>query len=649
MSTHKDAPKTGVDATLPSIAPGSGMPPSPPPPLGVELDFSPGDVVAGRHVVQYYLADSALSSMYVARHASVTSLIYVLKVLKKEFSTIHEIIHQFRAEATTIAQLRDPHSLRVTDMGLLPDGRPFICREFCRGILLSDLLRRKGPLPTSLVYRIARGVLSSLSEAHEFGVVHRDIRPVGLILAPEHSTGEVRCRVLDFGTAYIGRRSQLSSQGHATNPSLVLCAPQYAAPELLRGRISPAADIYSFGHTLCELLDGEPLVPPGTFMEVAQAQLARDEWQLGPRASASALAPMIRRALAKDPDARYADAAEMLDDILRNVPATFDRRELQWARWSQGSTQEELTPRAPVHQARMLSARANMTTGEVQALRPEDAHDVLLNDFPTAMRLARLQTPPLEESSDEDVDALFDDIDAMSSPARRPATAADDPQDLLLAPLPKIGLEDDEETAHAGTIALRRAPLSEIDALLFESDGPIDAVTGRFSRDDVRPTQDAPGFPTLLGGDALVLHKEDSGSRPAPLFSASDFLDDEELDEPPIFGTALDAQPATSHVAAPASSHVAERISTNAPSSEPQNPEASSALDEQNEAALDSTIVGTPTPAVPLDSERMDAFRQRARELHRIETKQNRALLLRGALISVISALIFWTLLRACG
>lgn len=283
-------------------------------------ELEPGAVIAERHIVGRLLAATPLVEIYMARHVSIATLSYVLKILKTDFAHEPELVEQFRREAQTIAKLRDEHTVRVTDMGTLPDGRPFLCREFCVGKVLDELIADEGAQSDALVRHVAIGVLSSLREAHTLGMVHGSIQPSMICLTEDPGSNRVRARVMDFGSARAQSVKPPPSLDSATNSSLLLLPPQYTAPEFLRGETMPAADVYAVGLTLAELLEGRPVVADGPFIAVAGKQLSDDALVLGPLAQASILAPMIRKAIAKNPAERYADADAMLADIRAQPP-----------------------------------------------------------------------------------------------------------------------------------------------------------------------------------------------------------------------------------------------------------------------------------------------------------------------------------------
>lgn len=599
-----------------------------PPP---EHEFQAGDIVAGRHVVQSFLADSALSTLYTARHASVPSLVYVLKVLKPEFAQYPEIIEQFKIEAISIAQLRDPHTSRLSDMGLLPDGRPFLCREFSRGVNLAVLVKNQGPLDDALVYRIAYDILSSLDEAHQIGIVHRDIRPVTIVLAEDKSSREVMAKIVDFGSAYISARSPRDpNRTQVSNPSLQLYAPQYAAPELLRNKITPAADIYALGLTLAELLDGEAIVPKDAFFLVAQRQLSPDDWALGPNAAKSTLAPILRRAIHKDPSLRFANAGEMLRE-LRALPRPDG--DLAWEPFIALHRSFEHVVGPPVHAPRQLSVPTS--TVAYAQIPEEQTLSVILDELPTALRMAPIM-------ANEDVEITGEYTPASADPFAAIDTISEmTPIEGSPLALPDHGLSHDLSQMRPHTAIARRYLHDE----LVDEHASTDAIRPfRPSRtqagfDDVqtREVNDefmaaaTPEAPSLQDQDGVpfAAHTTPSLSRDAftAHFSMDDFVED-----------APEAPPLPSPKTAP------NRIQGSARHDTPID-----ALPTVPGPAAHRTVApGVLPPATTPADEPLEAIQERAKRLRKIEYYQNIALIGRGAAVAFLTVLIAWTLWSAC-
>lgn len=272
-----------------------------------------GDVLDERYRIERVIGEGTFAWVYLARHATIDSLQCAIKVLKPHFVGDEAMMEQFYQEAETIARLRDRHTVRVSDMGTLPDGRPYICMEYSVGATLDRIIAQSEGLSDVMVAHIARGVLRSLREAHGLGIVHRDIKPSNIILTEDTDGDAPLARVLDFGIAYVTK----FQPGRATddNSELVFCTPSYASPEVLRGEVTEAADIYALGLTLAELIEGRPVFPNTGFYSVAARQMADEPVPFGPKTLASKLLPILQTACEKDRSLRFGSADAMLEAL----------------------------------------------------------------------------------------------------------------------------------------------------------------------------------------------------------------------------------------------------------------------------------------------------------------------------------------------
>ncbi|MBX9625590.1 MAG: serine/threonine protein kinase [Gemmataceae bacterium] len=215
---------------------------------------------------------------------------------------------RFVAEATTMAKLQHPGVTPVYQIGE-HDGRPFLVMEYVPGGTLARRLDGT-PLPpreaAGLVAVVARGV----HQAHERGVVHRDIKPGNVLLAADGAP-----KLADFGLArYAG------SDSHLTATGAVLGSPSYMAPEQAAGdakRVGPAADVYGLGAVLYECLTGRPPFRAATAIETITQVLNAEP--APPRVVVPGLPRDLEtitlKCLQKDPAKRYASAAALADDL----------------------------------------------------------------------------------------------------------------------------------------------------------------------------------------------------------------------------------------------------------------------------------------------------------------------------------------------
>jgi eukaryotic-like serine/threonine-protein kinase len=141
-----------------------------------------------------------------------------------------ELAARFVREAAIIRTLEHPNTVRVLDIGTTPEGDPFLVLELLRGQDLDQLLGQQGCVSLEVALDITAQVLKSLAEAHEKGIVHRDIKP-GNVFITSHFGEPLFVKVLDFGIA-----KQLRSGEKLTALGETLGTPSYMAPEQAMGR-----------------------------------------------------------------------------------------------------------------------------------------------------------------------------------------------------------------------------------------------------------------------------------------------------------------------------------------------------------------------------------------------------------------------------
>ena len=203
-------------------------------------------------------------------------------------------------EARTASALDHPNTCPVYDIGSTGDGRFYIAMAYCAGGSLAARLT-SGPLSIDQAVHVAVQVAAALERAHEAGIVHRDIKPANVAF-----TERGDARVLDFGIALLGT-------GEWAVPSVAAGTPAYMAPEQVRGdAIDRRTEVWALGAVLFEMLTGtRPF--SGSRQEVTKAILdgAPDDIRTLRPEVPEALAVAVRRALAKEPAARFGTAAEL--------------------------------------------------------------------------------------------------------------------------------------------------------------------------------------------------------------------------------------------------------------------------------------------------------------------------------------------------
>ncbi len=231
-----------------------------------------------------------------------------VKVIKPWWAEDSAWVERFEREARLLARVSDEGIVQIFDIGHAEEG-PYYVAELIEGESLAERLRH-GPLAPAEACSVAEQLCRALGAAHAQGVVHCDIKPANVLL-----TADGRVKVGDFGVA---RLAESTSQAPS---STVAGTPRYMSPEQARGRsTTPATDVYSAGIVLYEMLAGEPPFVDGSPVELGLRHLQDDPRALPARVPA-ALRRVVDRALAKDPDDRYRDGAEMAAALLAAEPA----------------------------------------------------------------------------------------------------------------------------------------------------------------------------------------------------------------------------------------------------------------------------------------------------------------------------------------
>src|SRR5262245_25886431 len=263
-------------------------------------------VFDGRYRVVRKLGTGGMANVYLAEDQELGRSV-AIKMLDERHSQDEQFVERFRREAKNAAGLSHPNIVSIYDRGQA-EGTYYIAMEYLEGRTLKELLITRGPTPLAVAIDYARQILGALGFAHRHGIVHRDIKPHNVVVAPDG-----RLKVTDFGIARSGT-SQMTETGS------IIGTAQYLSPEQARGApVTPASDIYSVGIVLYEMLTGQVPFTGDTPLEIAMKHLsATPEPPSEQRPEVPhELDSIVLRALAKNPDDRYESADEMDADLAR--------------------------------------------------------------------------------------------------------------------------------------------------------------------------------------------------------------------------------------------------------------------------------------------------------------------------------------------
>ncbi|MBN2345341.1 MAG: protein kinase [Candidatus Aminicenantes bacterium] len=240
-----------------------------------------------------------------------------LKFLPQDLTSDEEARLRFEREARAAAALNHTNIVTIYEIGE-HEGRVFIAMEYVRGRTLREIIsagvNNHSPLQTNAVISIATQIAAGLAAAHAQGIVHRDIKPQNIIVGEDHGV-----KILDFGLA------KLSGISTLTKGSMMLGTMHYVSPEQARGREADArSDLWALGVVLYEMLSGRlPFSgesPHAILYSVVKSSPAPlDEYRPGLPAP---LLACVKRLLCKDPDKRYQDSGELMNDLeqLKGLP-----------------------------------------------------------------------------------------------------------------------------------------------------------------------------------------------------------------------------------------------------------------------------------------------------------------------------------------
>jgi serine/threonine protein kinase len=277
----------------------------------------------GRYMIERELGRGGMAGVYLARDEELHRPV-AIKLLAEHLGADETFRARFLREARLAGRLSHPNIVQVYDVGDA-DGRPFIVMEYVPGRTLADC----GTLPPQRVVALGLQACAGLQQAHDAGLVHRDVKPGNLLLRDDGVL-----KIADFGIARAAETTRHTQAG------TILGTAAYLAPEQIAGDdATPASDLYSLGAVLYELLTGRPPYVFESLADLAAQQAdgaivpVRD---LEPSVPAELEAPVMH-ALAREPRFRPPSAADFAHELAglpegptRPLPQRRRRRYRWW-------------------------------------------------------------------------------------------------------------------------------------------------------------------------------------------------------------------------------------------------------------------------------------------------------------------------------
>lgn len=282
--------------------------------LGRKLD--------GRYELIARLGQGGMGTVYRARRIHIGDEVAV-KVLHRNYSTEEDVVERFRREAQAAASLRHPNVVTIYDYSeTREEALAYIAMEFVPGIPLGYFLKNSNRLSLERAVALMRHICAGVGAAHRRQIVHRDLKPDNIIVVPPSSDNETETvKVVDFG---IAKLRDLAAAHTLTQSGMIIGTPFYMSPEQCRGdELDVRSDVYSLGVMFYEMIAGmRPFNAP-----TPTGVIAKHLTQAPPPLHVSLKIPpaveaVLMRALAKDPQARQADAtafAAALETAMRQT------------------------------------------------------------------------------------------------------------------------------------------------------------------------------------------------------------------------------------------------------------------------------------------------------------------------------------------
>lgn len=274
----------------------------------------------GNYLIREELGSGGMGTVYVARHALICRPTAV-KVLEVDGGD-GAATARFEREVQLSASLTHPNTITIYDFGRTSDDTFYYAMEFLEGMDLQQLVERFGALPAERAVHVLLQACGSLAEAHDRGIVHRDVKPSNVFLTRRGGLYDY-VKVLDFGLAR-ELEARIDSAGDLTKTGVVVGTPRYMAPESVRGngRVDARADIYNLGAVAYWMLTGQPIFPDSSSLDLIVDHVKTvppPPSRVSELPIPEALDRIVARALEKDPADRFQSVSE-LEAALRAVP-----------------------------------------------------------------------------------------------------------------------------------------------------------------------------------------------------------------------------------------------------------------------------------------------------------------------------------------
>ncbi len=289
--------------------------------------FEAGHVIDEKYRLVRLIGTGGMGSVYEGENLLIRRRV-AIRILHAASTGNVDAIRRFEREAQAAGEIGNDHILEVLDLGSLPSGDRYMVMEYLDGETLAARIERHGRLTPGQIAPIARQFLTALASAHAAGIIHRDLKPENIFILRAKAGRVDFVKLIDFGISKFSRPFN-DGEHRMTRADAVLGTPCYMSPEQARGarETDVRSDIYSCGVILYESVTGRLPFEGDSFNDLMFKIALSDA--PSPLSFVPSLDPdfawLINRAIARDPESRFASAqefAETLDEWMRKNALT---------------------------------------------------------------------------------------------------------------------------------------------------------------------------------------------------------------------------------------------------------------------------------------------------------------------------------------
>jgi hypothetical protein len=277
--------------------------------------LEPGQVIDGKYRIVRLIGEGGMGAVFEGENVRISRRV-AIKVLHPNAMANPETVQRFEREAQAAGRIGSEHILEILDLGTLSDGGRYMVMEFLAGETLSSRIRKHGRLTPAQVVPLVRQMLVGLGAAHDAGIIHRDLKPDNVFVLTGRSGIRDYVKLIDFG---ISKFNVAGPEMSMTRTGTVMGTPFYMSPEQAKGSggVDQKSDLYAVGVILYEAVTGEVPFLASTFNELLFKIVLSDPKPLEEVVPGidPAFVAVVTRAMARDPNQRYASASAMIEAL----------------------------------------------------------------------------------------------------------------------------------------------------------------------------------------------------------------------------------------------------------------------------------------------------------------------------------------------